>query len=258
MVALFSQCRQIYNPRGYDPEHLENIPEDLVDLRYTTSQGEQIAYYLPPQSGKAGLPKQVWMLFPGNGGRALRWLEFASSYTDHEAGFFLLEYPGYGFCQGRPGQKAILESSTKSFSELCKYLATSEELLRGRLNLLGHSMGAATAIQFAVQIPPQKLILVSPFTSLLDMAHFRFGTPLCHLLMERYDNRARLQELALRSDAPQVSILHGTDDDIVPYRMGFELGRMFPRITTFHRYPGIMHKDIIDERRQEIYQIMSL
>jgi molybdopterin synthase catalytic subunit len=39
-------------------------------------------------------------------------------------------------------------------------------------------------------------VLVAPFTSLVEAARTRVGWPLCHLVLDRFDNRARLDALA--------------------------------------------------------------
>jgi predicted esterase len=71
------------------------------------------------------------------------------------------------------------------------------------------------------------------------------GGPLSHLLVENYDNRARLRALSRRSSPPRIAIFHGTNDDIIPVRMERELGERFPTMVTFHLVAGADHISVI-------------
>jgi hypothetical protein len=67
-------------------------------------------------------------------------------------------------------------------------------------------------------------VLVSPYTSMTDMARPLVG-PLAPLLVpDRFDSQARAPSVEL-----PVVVIHGTADDLVPFEMGQALARRFPR-----------------------------
>ena len=78
-----------------------------------------------------------------------------------------------------------------------------------------------------------------------------------HLLIENYDNRACLRELSRLSPAPRVMIFHGTNDDIIPVRMGRELAETFPAITSFRPVEGGDHISVLGKAASEILAAMN-
>lgn len=258
MFLFFYQRRLIYFPRDYEPSELMAVPQNSIELTFQTSSGHQTAFYIHPErKDPKAPPDRLWVLFPGNASLALDWLELIESIPDRDAGFLLIDYPGYGKCQGKPSAKSIIESSESAFKALCEFLGTEVTRLETNLNVLGASLGTATGLAFAVRHPVRRIILVAPFTSLLDMARLSVGSPLCHLLIDRFDNRARLAELAQRPYPPEVHIFHGDADNITPLRMGQELAQLFPSMVTFHLVQGADHYSIFDMAKEQIIEVMT-
>ena len=84
------------------------------------------------------------------------------------------------------------------------------------------------------------------------------GGLLSHLLVENYDNRACLRELSRRPSPPRVTIFHGTNDDIIPVRMGRELAERFPAFVTFHPVAGGDHISVIGKAASEIVAALTV
>lgn len=226
LLIVYSQHKMIYYPRPYSDE-LWKLSDDFVEIEYSIDQGAQVAFYVPPKEGpKPKRPRYLWVLFGGNATLALDWYDFVQHYPEPHSGFLLVDYPGYGKCSGRASDRAILKSSIEAFSALADYLKISPEELSAHANVLGHSLGAAAALQFSINYPINKLILIAPFTSLRDMANKVVGKALASLLLHNYDNRARIVELVGRENPPAITIIHGALDTIVPVAMGRELAGM--------------------------------
>jgi pimeloyl-ACP methyl ester carboxylesterase len=225
----------------------------LVSLAYSTSQGRQTAFYLPPRN----LPlRRLWVLFPGNGSLALDWLNFLDPPPDPRDGFLLIDYPGYGDCQGFASPDHIQESAEAAFGSLAQSLHTEPGVLEAKLNLLCLSIGCATGLNFAVRHPVDRIILVAPFTTLRQMARRVVGWPLCYLLMHNFDNGDRLTELAARANPPRVTIFHGDADQTIPMAMGRQLAGLHPGMITFHAVPGAGHNTVLFNARSQISAIM--
>ena len=256
-ILFFGQHKIIWYPHPYGPTYKLALPKNAVELNYTTSQGKQCAFYLPPPAASSSGPERVWVLFVGNGSLALDWTDFAASDPDKRDGFLLIDYPGYGRCEGSAEPENIEESADHAVATLAGHLQMQPEELETKLNVFGHSIGAAAALQFAAHHPVRRVILLSPFTSLRDMARRAIGWPLCWLLRHNFDNRARLAELAARPSPPQVTIFHGTEDTMIPMKMGRSLASMFPKIATFHEVPGATHDSIAFEAETQAFSAMN-
>lgn len=249
VVLIFAyQDKMIYHPRRYPETQKAEAAEGsrpIVPLDYATSAGAQRSYYVPPRvSPASGVPATLWVFFNGNGSLALEWMHLVSAYPSADDAFLLIEYPGYGRCEGHPTSWNIQEAANAALRTLAARLGVPEKTLEPRLKAFGHSLGAANALAFASLHPVSSVVLIAPFSSLQDMARITVGTPLCYLLLDNFDNRARLREIAARPAVPPVEIFSGTRDGVIPFTQGRELAGIAPCVR-FHEVPGAGHNDIL-------------
>ncbi|MCB1277485.1 alpha/beta fold hydrolase [Prosthecobacter sp.] len=244
IFLLGCQSKLIYHPSSYRAEDETMLGKARGErVRFTTSQGAQSAFYVPPRSDAAGLPQTVWLCFGGNASLALDWLRFTNDW-DGRFAYLLLDYPGYGECSGNPTPATIRESSKAALEALAKHLNTTRADLQPRLALLGHSLGCAAALMAAEDLDVRRAVLLSPFTSMTDMGRIVLGWPLCHLNLHRFDNRKALSRVASH-EGVRIVIFHGTDDEVIPARMGRALAEAHPREVTFYEVPGGHHNDLL-------------
>ena len=248
-ALYFFQEKLIYFPQPYWKYYERLMPLGTVELKYVSPQGNQTAFYIPPRkpADTQAVPERLWVLFGGNGSLALHWGGIVTASRDDKAGFLLVEYPGYGNCAGSPNPLSLQQNAEGAFNALAAQLKTTTGILESDLNILGHSLGTAAALQFAVEHPVKRLVLLAPFTSMADMAKEQFGSLVAPLLRHRYDNRARLADLYGRSPRPHVVIVHGSADEVIPQRMSRELAREFEPMTEFHNLRDGSHMDAVDE-----------
>jgi pimeloyl-ACP methyl ester carboxylesterase len=257
VLLLLRQHSLIYFPHRYGNEYAVRLPKGAVEINSKTSQGQQLAFYIPPKTHEIHLPSQVWTMFSGNGSVALDWSDVVARCPNTGDGFLLIEYPGYGKCEGSASPAAIEESAEKAVDTLAGVLNINHSDLEPKLNAVGHSIGCGAALNFSVHYPVSKVILLAPFTSLRDMARRSVGFPLCYLLLHNFDNRARLADLAGRAAPPQVTIFHGSDDTIIPPAMGRELASRFPNLIKFQLVPDANHNNLPDLAADQIFAAMN-
>lgn len=239
------QGSSLYFPRVYPGGFEERLPETVRPLRYDTGEGTQVAFYVPPRNSVGGAePETLWVLFHGNAATALSWLPYIRTFPDEKAGFLLVDYPGYGACEGSPSRPGIIENGDGALGALARSLEIPKESLQTDLATLGFSLGSAAAMEFAVRHPVRRVVLLAPFTSITDMAERRFGF-LGHAAVDRFDSMARLEELAQREDPPSVRIVHGTSDEVIPFTMGEELAEAHPELARLTPVEGSGHNDLI-------------
>ncbi|MCL5271382.1 MAG: alpha/beta fold hydrolase [bacterium] len=243
LLATF-QRRLIYFPRSYPSELLMALDGVIDRIEYETVAGRQTCFYVPPLVAPERPPETLWMVFGGNGSLALDWLGMIDNAPRNRVGYLLIDYPGFGLCEGRATRQSILDSSERSLTALAARLRCRAADFDGRLNLLGHSMGAAAALQLAPRHAVRRIVLLSPFTSLLAMARRSVGWPLCLMLLDRFDNTARLNELAARRPRPEVILFHGAADEIVPVEMSRALAATHRPWIEYHELPATDHNSI--------------
>lgn len=250
------QSSLIYHPNPNRAEH-ENLLRAAKGerLRFETSQGLQTAFYIPPRVPATGLPQTLWLCFAGNGSLALDWLHDTNMW-DARFAYLLVDYPGYGECEGSPNPARIRESGQAAVAALARHMHTSMLELRPQLAVLGHSLGCAASLMAADDLDIRRGVLLSPFTSMTDMGRIVLGWPLCYLNMHRFDNRKTLGHVAQRAGARFV-IFHGAEDEVIPVRMGRELAAAHPQVVAFHEVPDGHHNDLLDLTAPQIGRAMA-
>ena len=242
MVVLV-QDRFIYFPQRYSPAQMaEAKMAGVQEVRFRTSQGNQAAFFWRNEHSSTA-PRMIWLLFGGNGDVALAWISLIRAFTGSGTGFLLIDYPGYGVCEGKPNPRTILENSERALQSLLEKEGWTSGAMT--LGVLGHSLGGAAALQFAAKNPVRKILAVSTFTTMDDMVRAQIRFPLGHLLRHRFDNLASLKTILSQAEGPEIEIIHGQADEIIPAKMGQALAHLDPNRIKFSEVAGARHNDII-------------
>lgn len=165
------------------PRYAEPPPGTVAgfeELSLRTSDGLQLrAIY---RSARGDRPTLVF--FHGNGDSLRGALLATDRLVAAGYGLLLPEYRGYG---GNPG--APTEAGLYRDGEAALHWLRQHHVPPGRTVLVGNSLGSGVATELATREPVAGLVLVSPFTSLADVAarHMRL-LPARLLLRDRYDN----------------------------------------------------------------------
>jgi uncharacterized protein len=254
-LIYFKQHSMVYHPRPYDTSYAQVLPPNGQEISYTLPFGRQTAFYIPPRNSSRS-PVRLWIAFCGNGSLALDWTAILAGNPNSHDAFLLVDYPGYGKCQGYATIASMRLSSDAALKTLTKRLALSEEEMESRLCTIGHSLGSAVAIDFGARHHVQRVLAIAPFTTLREEAARIITSPLSHLLIESYDNRAGIAEIRKRNPEAKIAIFHGTKDEVIPVRMGRELAQKFPFID-FFPIEGATHASVLSEAHDKIIHWMK-
>lgn len=193
--------------------------------------GEAFAFYVPASPGG---PTVAY--FHGNGSQVANRMPLASQLREAGIGFFGVEYPGYGPAPGEPTESGIYETSEAALKWL-----RAQGVANSQLILFGRSLGSGVATEMARRGYGSRTLLVSPYTSIADVAqHLYPFLPAQWLVTDRYDSLARAPELRM-----PVLILHGTADTLIPFEIGERLARAFPSAVLVP-VEGAGHDDILE------------
>ena len=194
-------------------------------------------WFLPAPSDIASLSTQTWLWFHGNGGNVgtrIGQLEQAHHLLGvHQ---FIFDYRGYGNSQGHPTEHGTYLDARAAL----EYLKTRPEIDPGRMVYFGHSLGAAIAIELAVEHPPAGMALVAPFSSIKDMTKLTVSIPMAGWLVRgHFDSIKRIR----RVKTPLL-IVHGELDEIVPHWQGLKLYQAANRPKRFVTLHGAAHDNV--------------
>lgn len=144
-----------------------------------------------------------------------------------QVGILAVEYPGFGMAEEyEPSETIIYEDAKRAIAFLQNNLKIPNE----RIFLQGYSLGTGIASELAYRGLGSKLILLAPYLSVPEMA-----STFVPILPTSIANWLIQDKIDTKRKAPCVSvnviIVHGTNDEIVPYWMGKRLSKLFPCAT---------------------------
>lgn len=232
LAGLLSACGSMIDRLIFFPDRRVGNPPPGVDERTIVAQdGTRLhAWSATHPSPRASL---VWS--HGNAGNI--GMRGDVLVRLHARGFDVLayDYRGYGRSDGRPSEAGLYQDAEAAFDE---------EVRRGippaRIVCFGESLGAAVAIHLATRRPCAAVVVVSPFTSLRDVARRHYG-PLAVLAGDRFDSASRVAKLGV-----PVFVAHGDRDEIVPFELGERLFALAAEPKRFVRLHGAYHNDVFD------------
>lgn len=172
------------------------------------------------------------LYFHGNAESAAQNLPLAEELARHGIDTFLAEYRGYSGLPGRPTEAGLNEDAEAALR------AFGEGRDSPGVVLVGRSLGSGVAVELASRRPPRLLILVSPYTSLVDMGRSLAGPLAPVLVPDRFDNLSKIPALKC-----PIVIVHGTRDEVVPFEMGRRLAAA-GRNVRFLPLEGRTHNDL--------------
>jgi hypothetical protein len=166
---------------------------------------------------------------------------FTGAFPGHS--IYLVNYRGYGGSSGEPTESGLTSDAVAVFDELAGQ--------HSAISVIGRSLGSGVAVHLASVRGVRRLVLVTPFDSLVNVAraHFRYF-PVSLLMRDRYDSGRLVPSIR----AP-VLIIIASNDEIIPRARSDALVAAFgpsrARVTVLD---GVGHNDI-DGRPQYLESI---
>lgn len=255
ILGLLTSCQSklIYFPRPYGGDHVTRWDAEpgTTVIDYETREGKQQAYLL----STTPKPERLWLVCGGNGTLALEWSDWLREHAPAEDAWLMMDIPGYGACSGKPSPATIRHTLKAVVPAGMGALGWSLPADHGKLRFFGHSLGAAVCLMAADEFDIRRGVVLTPFTSTMEMTKAMLGVNLGFIVVHRFDNRDRLKALAKRGDAA-VFILHGDDDEAIPVGMSRALAKDVPDVVHYIEIPRGRHNTLQDQAPEEIIKAM--
>jgi fermentation-respiration switch protein FrsA (DUF1100 family) len=164
-----------------------------------------------------GAPTLLWC--HGNAGNIAHRADEFKNFVRAGFNVLLFDYRGYGESTGSPSMEGIYEDTLGAYAFLLTKGVDPDTIIP-----YGRSIGSGPALYLANRRSVRGLILVQPLTSTYEMGKKSFPfLPIKLLLREIINNE---EEIA-RYKGPLL-VMHGNQDDIVPFEMGKRLFNLAP------------------------------
>lgn len=219
----------------YHPSQMDGPMEDLF---FDSTEGLRLHGWF--FAGKRN--DRTLVYFHGNAGNIGDRVEKIRFLQKIGWNVFAFDYRGYGMSQGSPSIEGVLDDGRAAMRFLTEKIGIPNE----QIILFGESLGGAVAVEIAAEEPVAAVILESTFTTLRDLAHsvYRF------LPEAAVPDSYRSIDLIRRLKAP-VLVIHGTEDEIVPFPMGKKLFESAPHPKRFFSVPNAHHNDVFEVAGKE-------
>jgi alpha-beta hydrolase superfamily lysophospholipase len=159
--------------------------------------------------------------FHGNGEELADLVGFVALFRARGLGVLAVEYPGYGLSLSLEPSEADIYRDAETALVM---LRDEKSVPREKIVLSGQSLGTGVAVEMASRGHGSRMLLISPYTSIVDVANRYFPIlPNRWLVRDRFDSVNKAS--AIR--AP-VLVVHGTDDEVIPFSLGKKLAGTFP------------------------------
>jgi pimeloyl-ACP methyl ester carboxylesterase len=232
-IALFyMQDFILLKPEKLSKSHAFHfdIPFQEVNIPFNETDTLNMVKFFPKDS----LRKGVVLYFHGNKQNIERYAKFVTSFTKHGYEVWMEDYPGFGKSTGTRTEKKILDQALEvQKMAMAEYGADS-------IILYGKSFGSGVAAYVASQTNCKRLILETPYYSIPDVfAAYAFIYPTQRMITYKIPTNEYLQEV----DYP-VTIFHGTNDWVIPYRCASKLKKVLKPTDEFISIENGTHNNL--------------
>ena len=209
-AALYiGQRSLIYRPQpsaqGSDG-NVMTLSVDGVDLKVSTRQH----------------PGPKALLYFGGNAEDVSWKLpiLSEAFPDHAV--YLVHYRGYGGSSGRPTEKALFADSIALFDKI--------HIEHKAIVVIGRSLGSGVAVYLASMRPVTRLVLVTPFDSLLGIAQSHFPyLPMRWLLRDKFESWRYAPQVV----APTLIIAAAMDKEIPRASTDLLVSRFKSHVVTY-------------------------
>jgi uncharacterized protein len=155
----------------------------------------------------------------------------ADAFPDRS--LYALNYRGYGGSTGKPSETALIADALVLFDRV--------HIDHPRIIVIGRSLGSGVAVHVASERPIERLVLVTPYDSLAEIAASQFRYfPIHWLLIDKFES----WRFAPNVSAP-TQLIAAQKDEIIPLASSESLYKRFPQsLATMTVIRGVGHNSI--------------
>ncbi|HVG39960.1 MAG TPA: alpha/beta fold hydrolase [Chitinophagaceae bacterium] len=202
LIIFFIQDLILFHPKPLAATYKFNFNQPYIEHNILADGGRNLSILQFPVSNKKG----IVIFFHGNMKNVEHYKKYVPFITSFGFELWMVDYPGFGKSTGKRSEQAMYNDALTTYR-----LATNKT--NDNIFIYGKSIGTGVATQLASIVPCKQLILETPYYSIAALAKHYFPMypvlPMSRYLFPTFQNIKKVK-------AP-TTILHGTDDEIIPF-----------------------------------------
>jgi pimeloyl-ACP methyl ester carboxylesterase len=156
---------------------------------------------------------------------------FSTAFPDHA--LYLMNYRGYGGSSGRPREVDLQQDALALFDYV--------RARHSNVTIMGRSLGSGIAIRLASQRDAERLVLITPYSSIAELGARQFPIfPVKLLMRDKYESWRHAASIVVPT-----TFVVAEDDEIVPRASSEDLyARFRPGTATLRVIPDVGHNTL--------------
>lgn len=230
-LLYFMQHHLLYHPNNIPNSYRLEYDSPFTEGFFALDGGQKIHYYYFPclaqfSDTESVNPLPMVLYFHGNAGDLALWRNIAAELNiKTKCSVLIMDYPGFGKSDSRLARdhNLLIDMAIKAFDLAEQLEPYSKKVLYGKS--LGSGVAGELA-KFLEQDPTRRdklagLVWETPYLSLRKIGHER------HSWVPKFLIRNQMSNEGLNSRSLPILILHGHDDDVIPFSHAQELASRY-------------------------------
>ena len=212
----FFQEHLLFHPTSLAKDHQFRFSQAFEEISIPSRTGNiSVVTFMPEKE-----PKGLVVFFHGNKHNVEHYAKYPSFFTENGYEVWMMDYPGFGKSTGEISEAILYEQALLVFD------SAREKTGKENIVVYGKSIGTGIASYVAAHRSCTQLILETPYYNIRELAGHYFpiypSWPPARYQFPNYKHLKKVEE--------PVTIIHGTEDEVVPYQQGQKLAVENPRI----------------------------
>ena len=216
-IALYlMQDKILFHPKSVPYDHPFSFEQPFEELTFPVNGCNVSIIRFKAVAARKG----IVLFYHGNMKNVEHYKKYPAFFLRNNYEIWMIDYPGFGKTTGKRTEAMIYEQA------LFMYNMASKDIGSDGIIIYGKSIGTGVASYVAAKNKCRQLVLETPYYSIPSLAKHYFPIyPVNSMIKYNFP----VYEYLDKVQAP-TTILHGTKDEIIPFKQALLLRKKHPKI----------------------------